>query len=111
MINTTNSNKLEPAFSTSTDSNDNLIIAIYVPGLDKKDIKLRKMKQVLTITFDRVKPEKVEFSDCTIAYGEFGKSFTVPDVFDLNKLNTTVENGVLTIKIAPDSDQVQTISL
>lgn len=108
---TEKSNKLTPTFSTSIDKDDNLLITVYITGVNKEKVKLKKTKKTLTVLFTREQPEDVEYDESNITFGDFGKSFIVPDLYDLKKISTTVENGVLLITIAPDEEHIQTISL
>lgn len=111
MITNNQNNKQEPSFATGIDKDDKLVIIVDVVGVAKKDIKLKRHKQTLTIAFERVKEAGIEYSDNTIEFGEFAKSFKVPEVFDLTKRVTSVKNGTLTITLEADDAQVETIKL
>jgi len=79
-----------------------LLIQAELPGIDKKDVKVEVKDDVLTISGERkyekdVKEENVHRIER--AYGRFSRSFSLPSNVDTGKVDATMRNGVLEIKL------------
>jgi HSP20 family protein len=73
-----------------------------VPGIDLNDIDIQLDENVLTLTGkrDEAKEEKREnYQRMERFYGEFRRSFTLPDYADAAKIEASCKNGVLEISI------------
>lgn len=93
-----NSNK--PAVNikeTETDYSLNLA----VPGYDKNELKVSVDNKTLTISHDTEAKEKstVKFLRKEFASSNFKRTFELPENADLDKIEASHNNGVLTIKI------------
>ena len=80
-----------------------------LPGINEKDIDLKVSNGILTISGD--KEEKKEESDkgyylSERNYGSFQRSFQVPDGVDVDKIDATFKNGVLTVTL-PKTPEAQ----
>lgn len=85
------------------ETDDALIIQAELPGIDKKDVKIEVKDGVLTISGERkyekdVKEENVHRIER--AYGRFARSFSLPPNVDVDKVEATMKNGVLEIRLA-----------
>ena len=77
-------------------------LQVAVPGFDKKDFNIDLEKGKLTISGERkFKNEKKEknFYSVQTQYGQFSKSFQLPDNVKQKDISATYENGILGITI------------
>lgn len=79
-----------------------LLIQAELPGIDKKDVKVEVKDDVLAISGERkyendVKEENVHRIER--AYGHFFRSFSLPANVDTSKVDATMRNGVLEIRL------------
>ncbi len=85
------------------EDNNEYVIRAELPGLTKNDVKVTMEQGVLTVTGER-KIEKEEkgrrYHRVERAYGNFARSFTLPDDADANKIDACFKDGVLEIHVA-----------
>ncbi|MBP7809938.1 MAG: Hsp20/alpha crystallin family protein [Bacteroidia bacterium] len=85
-------------------------IDLAVPGLDKKDFNIEVENNMLVVSGER-KEEKVEEKDKVTKrefhYGSFKRSFTLPEIADVEKINASYNNGVLSVSIAKKEEAKQ----
>ena len=77
-------------------------IQVAVPGFDKKDFNIDLEKGKLTISGERkFKNEKKEKNFYTLQtqYGQFSKSFQLPDNVKAKEISAAYDNGILGITI------------
>jgi HSP20 family protein len=79
-----------------------LVLKADLPEVELKDLDVRVENQTLTIVGER----KFERRDDTKgyhrverSYGNFARSFAVPNTFDTDKINAGFKNGVLTVTL------------
>ena len=84
------------------ETENELVLKADLPDVDLKDIDVRVENQTLTISGER----KFEKTDATKgyhrierSYGNFVRSFAVPNAFDTDKINAAYKNGVLTVTL------------
>ncbi len=81
-------------------------VKIAVPGLDKKDINIEIRDHCLVISSEK-QYEKEDKDKNWIrkeyGYASFQRMFQIPRDADENKIEATVTNGILSIKIAKDN--------
>ncbi len=75
-----------------------------LPGLDRKDIKITVEDGVLSISGDKKhekkeKKEKGRYYYYERSYGNFKRSFSLPDHVDEKSINANFSNGVLDLTI------------
>ncbi len=76
-------------------------VAVELPGLDEKDVKVVVEDDVLTITGEKKlerSDEKTHYSERS--YGSFTRAFTLPADADRNAITARFSKGVLTLEIA-----------
>lgn len=80
-------------------------ISVAVPGLSKEDFKVDLNDNFLTISGERkFSKEKKEHNLHVIEtqYGNFSRSFTLPENADGSKIQAAYTNGILEISIPKD---------
>lgn len=92
-----------PRFDITEDEN-NIFFNAEFPGMKKEDIKI-SMSEDRTITFTGEKKADEELKDKTFVrvertFGEFSRSFMLPETADLGNVKAKFENGILEVTIA-----------
>jgi HSP20 family protein len=84
------------------ETENELVLKADLPDVDQKDIDVRVENQTLTIAGER-KFEKQEsgkgFHRIERNYGNFVRSFAVPNTFNTEEINAQYQNGVLTVTL------------
>jgi len=102
-------NRSVPAVNIK-ENNDEFIVALAAPGMEKKDFNINLENDVLTISSEK-KVEKSEDKDNyslrEYNYQSFTRSFNVPkDMVDGDKIAAKYKNGELIIKV-PKREEVK----
>ena len=84
-----------------SETENELILRLEVPGMDKKDININVSKDILTVTGEKkTEKEEDETYHCTErCYGSFSRSICRPSDVDTDKVDATFKDGVLTITL------------
>lgn len=95
-----NARTFAPAIDVRANETE-IVFTADVPGLKDKDLEITLHDGVLSIKGER----KYEGNDkdkvlLGRAYGSFVKSYTLPDTVDPEKLSASLEDGVLTVRVA-----------
>jgi len=84
------------------ETENELVLKADLPDVDQKDIDVRVENQTLTIAGQR-KFEKQEsgkgFHRIERSYGNFVRSFAVPNSFNTEEIGAHYQNGVLTVTL------------
>jgi len=85
------------------ETDDALVLQAELPGIEKKDVRIEVKDGVLTISGERryekeVKEENVHRVER--AYGKFSRSFSLPTNVDADKVDATMKNGVLEVRLS-----------
>ncbi len=90
-----------PAVDIYETEND-LVVKADLPEVELKDIDVRVENQTLTIAGER-KFEKQDnvagYHRIERSYGNFTRSFAVPNSFDTDKIAASFKNGVLSVSL------------
>ena len=84
------------------ETDNELVLKADLPDVDQKSIDVRVENQTLTIAGERKfeKEENVKgFHRIERTYGNFVRSFAVPNTFDTDKIGAQFKNGVLSISL------------
>ncbi len=77
-------------------------VLLDLPGMSKEDVQITLEDGILTISGDR-KNEYVEKKDCCHlterAYGKFTRRFNLHNSIEVDKIDASFSNGVLTITL------------
>jgi HSP20 family protein len=89
-----------------------LVLEVEVPGLKKDDIHIALKEQILTLSgeFRSLKPKRKYFIK-ERANLKFKKEFTLPFPVVLQNSSSDICNGVLTIKMPIDHEEMEDISI
>ncbi len=84
------------------ETDDEYILKVELPGLEKDDVQISLEQNVLTIRGEK-KEEDVDenesFHRKEIRYGWFERSFNLPGDINEKKIDAKMKNGVLTIRV------------
>jgi len=81
---------------------DNFVVKAEVPGLKKEEIEVNLTDDMITISGEKKKEEKVEKKDyyrMERSYGSFTRSFRLPKGIQTDKAKATFKDGVLEVKV------------
>ncbi|NUM33548.1 MAG: Hsp20/alpha crystallin family protein [Candidatus Brocadiae bacterium] len=100
-----------PVFNPSVDiyeKENELVFVVDMPGVTEKDVNIQFENWILTIT-GHVEPKPLEGH--RLFYGEYKegdyrRSFSIPEEIDVEKIEASVKNGVVSI-VLPKSPKPQ----
>ncbi len=77
------------------------VLEMAAPGLSKKDFQIELDNGVLTISANReVQPQEGQtFVRREFGYGSFSRSFSLPEVVDLNGIRAEYVDGILKVHL------------
>lgn len=84
------------------DKNGSIMVEAELPGVDKKDIKVRVDNGVLTLSGERKQEKEIKDQDfyrCERFYGSFNRSFTLPTSVEPDKIEAKYSDGILTLTV------------
>ena len=85
-----------------SETDDAYRIRLDVPGMEKDDITINLQNNTLTVSGERSserKEESEEYVRVERAFGNFHRTFTLPDAVDPENVEAAYDNGVLTIHV------------
>jgi HSP20 family protein len=104
-----NRNFFEPGFGTGwvpaidvEESEDAFIIRAEMPGLKKEDVKVSLVNNILTLSGEKKKEEKKDqhkYHRTERMYGMFQRSFSLPQIYQANKIEANFKDGILVITV------------
>ena len=95
-----------PAFEVK-ETNDSFVLRADVPGVEEKDLDVAVHNGVLTVSGSRQAEERREGESFAIyerQYGSFSRSFALPDMADGERIDASLNNGVLTQSIGKKAE-------
>jgi len=84
------------------ETDEEYILKVELPGLEKDDVQISLEQNVLTIRGEKKEEdvrENESFHKKEIRYGWFERSFNLPGDINEKKINAKMKNGVLTIRV------------
>lgn len=84
------------------ETDKNFFISVAAPGLEKKDFRVDAFDDMLTVSAEKEKEEKIEkglFNRREYNYTSFSRSFTLPENCNTGKIDAEYKNGELKIVI------------
>ena len=94
-----------------TEDNENLYVEADIPGVDKKDVKVSVVGDVLTISGEKKKEsrdEKKNYYRIERTSGSFSRSFTLPSEIHSDKIAAEFKDGVLKITL-PKTEEAKVV--
>jgi HSP20 family protein len=91
------------------ETEDELVVALDLPGVDPNMVDIRVENNVLTIRGERQfeeKQNKDNFHRVERSYGAFARSFTLSTFVDADKIRASYKSGVLSINL-PKAEAVK----
>ncbi len=79
-----------------------MMIRAELPGLKREDIKIRMREGVLTLSGEKKfehETKENNYYRIERSYGSFARSFTLPNTVDHGKIQATMKDGVLELRI------------
>jgi HSP20 family protein len=84
------------------ETENELVLKADVPDVNQKDIDVRVENQTLTVAgtrnFEKTEDQK-GFHRIERSYGNFVRSFAIPNTFDTDHIGAHYQNGVLTVTL------------
>ncbi len=105
-----NSNVFTPRVDV-TEDNENLYVTAEVPGVDKKDVKVSVVGDVLTISGEKKteqRDEKKNYYRIERNFGSFSRSFTLPAEINVNNIAAEYKDGVLHVTL-PKTEEAKIV--
>lgn len=100
---------ISPSVDIYEEGND-LVLKADVPGVDKEHLDVNIHENILTITGEKKKEEKVEKEDYfryERSHGSFSRRFEVPSGINTEKIKATFKDGVLEVRM-PKTEEAKT---
>ncbi len=91
------------------ETEDDYIVEMVSPGLNKKDFKVELDNQLLTISYEKEasKDDKNEnYTKQEFSYSSYQRSFTLPKTVESNKIEARYKDGILNI-IIPKKEEAK----
>lgn len=85
------------------ETKDEYVFKLEVPGLSKDDVNVEFNGNTLSIKGERKEEKEMKKDDyrrIESCRGSFSRSFTLPDNIESKKINGTMKNGVLELRVA-----------
>jgi len=91
------------------DSDDSFRLEMAAPGLNKEDFKISLDNDVMTISTEK-KAESSEknekFTRKEYSYSSFLRSFSLPELVDVEKISAQYENGIMKV-VLPKKEEAK----
>ncbi len=83
------------------ETGDDLMLVADMPGIDENSVDITLEKNVLTIagSVEPARPENYDLAYAEYAEGDYQRSFSLSDEIDRDKIEATVSNGVLRLRL------------
>ncbi|MEY2562511.1 MAG: hypothetical protein QOH88_704 [Verrucomicrobiota bacterium] len=86
-------------------NNDNIVAVVELPGMRKEEIEISLQDGLLIISGERKDEKMADGVARTERFvGKFRRSVTLPTRVDVNKVNATYKDGILTVTLPKAED-------
>ena len=83
------------------------IFEIAIPGINKTDIKMQVEKDLLSIAHTSEKKEnEISYTSKEFDYGNFERTFRLPETIDIQKIKARYDEGILRIEIPKKKEAI-----
>ena len=106
---TTRKSSFAPSIDISETENQ-FIIDVEVPGINKEDIEVNFDNDMLTISGERSfnkEEDGKQYHRVESHYGTFNRSFRLPDNVDSESIKATYNNGILNITVDKSEEKLK----
>ncbi|HYW94542.1 MAG TPA: Hsp20/alpha crystallin family protein [Bacteroidales bacterium] len=88
------------------EDNESFTILMALPGVEKSELSINIDKDVLVISRkkDEESNAQVNYTRREFDFGSFERSFDLPEDINVEKINASMENGILTVYL-PKKDE------
>jgi HSP20 family protein len=87
---------------------ETFIFNLAIPGVNKTDIKMQVDKNLLTITHSsEISDNEVSYSRKEFDYGNFERTFHLPETVDVLKIKAKYDDGILRIEIPKKKEAIE----
>ena len=89
-------------------------IEVALPGIEKKDINIDVNEGTLTISGERRLEDEKEgrnYYRVETRYGSFSRSFKIPELVDVSKIDASYKNGILKVDLPKDEKKALKTSI
>lgn len=99
------------AFTNFDETENEFVVKVEIPGVNKEDIHLDVTEKGIEIRAEKKQEKEIGKKDGKdYSYSKrfigFYKSFNVPENADLNKIDASYKNGLLTVRIAKKTKSI-----
>jgi HSP20 family protein len=91
-----------PAVDIFETENHDLVLKAEVPGMNREDIEVTVENGTLVLKGQKKFDETIKeehYRRIERSYGQFFRSFTLPNTVDASKVSADYKNGILTVKL------------
>ena len=81
------------------DEGEDFVLSAYVPGLKAEDLNIQIIEDALSIE-GKFSQHEGEYLMSELPAGAFRRTLRLPAALDADKASATIENGILTLRIA-----------
>ena len=88
------------------ETNDDIFMIVDMPGVDDNSVEVTLKKNIVTV-YGHVEPEQAQNYSLSYAEyepGDYQRSFTLPNWIDWDKVEATMKNGVLHLRLPKASE-------
>jgi HSP20 family protein len=88
---------------------DDVVVKAELPGMKKENIEVNLTDDMITVSGEKKKEEKVEKKDyyrVERSYGSFSRSFKLPKEVQSDKAKATFTDGVLEIRVPKTAEAI-----
>lgn len=87
-----------PALTNIVKKENDFLIELAIPGFAKEDVQLLVDGQTLTVKGNKA-PIEAQYIKREFDFNTFERAFTLPKTVDINNIDASVNNGILSINI------------
>ena len=99
---------MSPDVDIFEDGND-VVVKAEMPGMKKENIDVNLTNDMITVSGEKKKEEKVEKKDyyrVERSYGSFTRSFRLPKEVQSDKAKATFKDGVLELRVPKTAEAI-----
>ena len=100
---------VSPDIDIFEDGSD-VVVKAEIPGMKKEDIEVNLTDEMVTVSGEKKKEEKVEKKDyyrVERSYGSFRRSFRLPKEVQPGKAKATFKDGVLEVRVPKTEEAIK----